>query len=65
MSQQDKNRVAHQFFSQTIGTLKQRNLSLNWEALGYEQIVLDDLDGPFLEEEIALNVKDMPTMKAP
>lgn len=65
VSQQDKSNVAHQFFSESIGTPKHRNLSLNWEALGYEQLELDSLDSPFSEQEIAKIIKYMPPMKAP
>lgn len=57
VTQQDKSRVAHQYFCHSIGTPKQRSLSLDWEALGYEPLVLDDLDAPFSEQEIAQTVK--------
>jgi len=65
VSQSDKDNVAFQFFSQSIGTPKPRSLALNWEALGYEQFDLDSLDSPFTEQEISLVIKEMPSMKAP
>jgi hypothetical protein len=64
VSQSDKDNVAFQFFSQSIGTPKPRSLALNWEALGYEQF---DLDSGFTIHG-AGNIsshKEMPSMKAP
>jgi hypothetical protein len=65
VSQNDKMRVAVDFFNKAVGVSATRTRRLNWEALGYTPHNLDDLDMPFTEMELNNTIKGLPAEKAP
>lgn len=60
-----KLKLAHDHYSQLLGTTKARTKALNWDALNYVRQDLDELDAPFYEQEIEMVIKDLPSEKAP
>jgi hypothetical protein len=64
-TQQDKMRVATEFFTKAVGTNSARSRRLNWVALGYSPFNLEDLDMPFMEQELFGIIKSLPSEKAP
>ena len=46
-SQEEKEKVAEDYFSEHLGTTTARTLSLNWQELGYTLIDLHHLELPF------------------
>lgn len=64
-TQQDKMRVATEFFNKAVGTNSTRSRRLNWAALGYSPFNLEDLDMPFTEQELFGIIKSLPSEKAP
>jgi hypothetical protein len=64
-SQQDKVKVAVEYFSKAVGTPMMRSRCLNWDALGYTPINLEDLDMPFTVQELLDTIKSLPSEKAP
>lgn len=64
-TQQDKMKVAEQFFRVVVGSSVTRTQSINWNALGYTPFNLDELDSPFVEEELFQTIKELPPEKAP
>jgi hypothetical protein len=65
ISQDDKARAVHDFYSKLVGRPETRTKALNWHELGYAPHDLEDLDAPFTEEEISSVIKGMPSEKAP
>nr|XP_040252072.1 uncharacterized protein LOC120969066 [Aegilops tauschii subsp. strangulata] len=64
-TQADKHAELHKHFSVTIGSVRARNQSLNWDALDLPRLDLSSLDAPFTEEEIKAAVFGLPSGKAP
>jgi hypothetical protein len=64
-SQQDKIKVAVEYFNKAVGTPMVRSCCLNWNALGYTPTNLEDLDAPFTAQELLDIVKSLPAEKAP
>jgi hypothetical protein len=44
VTQQDKTKIALEFFSKAVGSRMQRQRAINWEQLGYSPYNLEDLD---------------------
>jgi hypothetical protein len=63
ISQKSKLVLAHNHFSNLIGTSNIRTRAINWNELGYEHHDLQDLDAPFTPQEIEAVIKDMPSEK--
>lgn len=54
-----------EYFSKAVGTPMMRSRCLNWDALGYTPINLEDLDTPFTVQELLDTIKSLPSEKAP
>ena len=64
-SQDEKEKVVGDYFSEHLGTSTARTLSLNWQALGYTPRNLQQLELPFTQDEVRRTVLEMPSEKAP
>jgi len=65
VAHQDKEKVIHDYFRNHIGSAALRDSTINWQALGYNQHDLSDLEVPFSQDEIKNIVYSMPSDKAP
>jgi hypothetical protein len=65
VSQEDKMKVAVEYFSKAVGSRVQRTRRIDWEAIGYSEHNLEDLDIPFTEKEVIDIIKEIPAEKAP
>jgi len=65
VAHQDKEKVIHDYFRNHIGSAAPRDSTINWQALGYNQHDLSDLEVPFSQDEIKNIVYSMPSDKAP
>ena len=63
VSQEDKMKVAVDFFSKAVGARANRTRRLDWEALGYSPHNLNDLDMPFTKNELLHIIKELPAEK--
>jgi hypothetical protein len=64
VTQQDKTKIALEFFSKAVGSRMPRQRAINWEQLGYSPHNLEDLDTPFTREELLKIIKELPPEKA-
>jgi hypothetical protein len=64
-NQQEKIKVAVDYFSKAVGSSMIRSRRINWNALGYTPFNLEDLDLPFTMQELLETVKALPAEKAP
>jgi len=64
-SQEEKEKVAEDYFSEHLGTATVRTLSLNWQELGCTPRDLHHLELPFSHEEIRCTIHTVSSEKAP
>jgi hypothetical protein len=60
-----KEALLYKHYAQFLGTNKQRELAIDWEALNYQSHDLSELETPFDEEELHYTINDMHSEKAP
>jgi hypothetical protein len=59
-----KEQTFHSYFQSIIGTVKQRQVTLNWETLNMPTLGDNHLDDPFSEAEIKRAIDELPSEKA-
>lgn len=64
-SQEDKAEVLLNYYTNLIGSVENREHTLDLEALGIQQHDLEALDAPISEEEVWTVIKQLPADKAP
>jgi hypothetical protein len=65
VTEEEKAEAAFLYFSIILGTARDREGQLDFEAFGIHQRDLSSLGRPFTEEEIWVVVKELPLDKAP
>lgn len=60
----EKAAAVDQFYYNLIGQYRERNRTINLEALGVPRHNMSDLDSPFSEQEVWETLRDMPADKA-
>lgn len=64
-SQADKLEKVHDYFRRILGSTENREGTLNWEALGYTQKNMEDLEFPITDTELSNTIKELPSQRAP
>jgi hypothetical protein len=62
---EDKAKVIDSHFGEVLGTKRARQLSLNWESLGYPTFSLADLKTEITKEEVKATIASIPKENAP
>jgi hypothetical protein len=57
-------KIIHDHFASVIGKTT-RTKNFNWDGLHFANVAMEDIDAPFLEEEIQKAINEMPFDKAP
>jgi hypothetical protein len=55
----------HQHFSRVFGTAAAGGITLDFQALGIQQLNLEDQEAPITKEEVWAAIKDTPSDRAP
>jgi hypothetical protein len=61
----EKSELLHSHFSSILGSISERDATINWSAVRRPDVTLDSLDLPFTAAEIWEAIKDSPAEKAP
>jgi hypothetical protein len=64
-SHEDKEKEISRHFNELLGTKHSRDITLNWDELGYPHLNLDGLEDGISGEEVKRAIADMPKENAP
>lgn len=61
----DMELALHSHFAGVFGTVPRGACSLNFEAIGFQALSLEELDAPFTDDEVWAAIKQLPSDRAP